>query len=242
MGKSGTKHGLSSHKLYGVLVDMKRRCYDKKIKSYTYYGARGISVCEEWRSSDGIVNFYNWSMANGYQDGLSIDRENNDGNYEPNNCRWVTTEVQNGNKSDKRNISILGATKTLAEWVKDSGIPRATLEKRIDSGWDEEKILCPISPKATKQSGVKGIRWKKDKWSVYDGKESMGCYDSLEQAIRVKEGKEVPYMPRKNHRKSGIKGIYWKDRDSLWEVYRGKTYVGSRKELMEAIDLLKTHT
>lgn len=93
-------HGKTSHKLYWVYVAMKERCYNPNHKEYKNYGGRGISVCKEWL--DDFMNFYNWAEANGYAKGLLIDRQNNDGNYEPSNCRWVTPSVSNFNKRNNK--------------------------------------------------------------------------------------------------------------------------------------------
>ena len=91
-----TTHGISSHPIYGAWRNMIRRCKDPKEKEYKNYGARGISVCVEWE--DNVTTFYNWAMQNGYKEGLVLDREDNEGNYEPNNCRWINTNVSAENK------------------------------------------------------------------------------------------------------------------------------------------------
>jgi hypothetical protein len=93
-------NGLSKSLLYGVWQGIKQRCYNGLSQSFFNYGYRGISVCNEWRND--FIEFYYWAIQNGYAEGLSIDRENNDGNYEPSNCRWVTMEVQNKNKRPNR--------------------------------------------------------------------------------------------------------------------------------------------
>lgn len=86
-----SKHGMSREKIYKVWTSMKQRCENEKEKYYHRYGGRGISVCEEWTNEkDGFINFYNWAVDNGYEEGLSIDRVENDGDYEPSNCQWIT--------------------------------------------------------------------------------------------------------------------------------------------------------
>ena len=94
--KRFTKHNLSNTKLYKVWQGMKTRCYDKNFIYYCNYGARGITICDEWKNN--FMTFYNWAMANGYKEGLTIDRINNDGIYEPSNCKWSTRAEQNRNK------------------------------------------------------------------------------------------------------------------------------------------------
>ena len=82
------KHGLTKHPLYCVWHNMKTRCYNPKRKAYKYYGGRGITVCDEWLFD--FEAFYTWAINNGYKKGLQIDRENNDKNYNPENCRFIT--------------------------------------------------------------------------------------------------------------------------------------------------------
>lgn len=96
------KHGESRTKLYSVYHNMKDRCYNKNCHAYKDYGERGVSICKEWL--DDFINFKNWAYNNGYKEGLSIDRINVDGNYEPNNCRWITLSqnVAYANKTNNR--------------------------------------------------------------------------------------------------------------------------------------------
>lgn len=98
-------HGFSNTKIYQAWSDIKQRCFNKKCNSFIDYGGRGITVCEEWRND--FMSFYNWAINNGYEEKLSIDRINNNGNYEPSNCRWTTTSIQNRNTRilSKRNKS-----------------------------------------------------------------------------------------------------------------------------------------
>lgn len=93
-------HEQSHTKLYYVWNSMKQRCNNPKVKGYKYWGGRGISVCDEWK--DSFYSFYLWATNNGYNHGLTIDRIDVDGNYEPSNCRWVTMKVQANNKRNRK--------------------------------------------------------------------------------------------------------------------------------------------
>lgn len=90
------KHGKRYTKLWYVWQGMKQRCFNSNNKNYKYYGERGITICDEWKND--FNAFYEWAITNGYTDNLTIDRINNDGNYEPSNCRWVTNAEQQKNK------------------------------------------------------------------------------------------------------------------------------------------------
>lgn len=96
-----TKHNLSYSKLYKVWGGMKTRCYNPKFMYYSNYGGRGITICDEWLNN--FKTFYEWAINNGYKEGLTIDRINNDGIYEPSNCRWITRAEQNRNQRKTKN-------------------------------------------------------------------------------------------------------------------------------------------
>lgn len=141
--KPASTHGLSEHPLYRVFKDMVKRCYQKKSARYYRYGARGIKVCDLWLKD--FKKFYDWSIDNGWAPdrGLSVDRKDNDGNYEPDNCRWVLDPVQRRNKSSNHNVEIFGETKCLQAWAEDSRcVVKATvLVKRLKRGWEAERAI-----------------------------------------------------------------------------------------------------
>ena len=109
-------HKMSGTRLYVIWNGMKGRCNNPNDPRYDRYGGRGISVCEEWNTS--FQSFYDWAISNGYSEELTIDRIDNDGNYEPSNCRWSTNKEQCNNRATNINIKIGNATKTLTEWCE----------------------------------------------------------------------------------------------------------------------------
>lgn len=126
--KASLTHGLTKTRIHNIWTAMKQRCYYKKSKNFQNYGGRGITVCEEWK--DDFIKFYNWAMTNGYNDKLSIDRIDVNGNYEPNNCRWATDIEQGRNKTINRYIEYNGEIKTLVEWSECLKINYSTLRTK----------------------------------------------------------------------------------------------------------------
>lgn len=108
------RHMMSGTRIYQEWQGMKGRCNNPHDPRYDRWGGRGIKVCDEWQNS--FEAFYNWAMANGYKDDLTIDRIDNDGNYEPSNCRWATQQEQSRNRSSNIKITIGNSTRTLMEW------------------------------------------------------------------------------------------------------------------------------
>lgn len=137
-------HGLSKTKLYRVYRGMIARCYKKYDKAYKNYGGRGIVICEEWLNQEnGFINFYNWAMENGYQENLTIDRKDNDGNYEPDNCRWVTGKVQSNNRRSNNLITIDGITKNITQWAEEYNLCYSTIKSRINRGKTGKDLIAP---------------------------------------------------------------------------------------------------
>ena len=137
------KHGMYDSRLYRIWSLMKERCYNPKRKEYPRYGGRNIRVCSEWLNS---TNFIEWALSNGYSDELTLDCIDNDGDYCPENCRWVSREIQQNNRCANRYITYNGETKTITQWAKEYGLTYYQLQKRIKSGWVFEKAISePIN-------------------------------------------------------------------------------------------------
>jgi hypothetical protein len=149
------KHGLSSHPLFDVHYDMLRRCYNSSCKSYKNYGARGINVCDEWR--DDVNSFIQWGEKD-YKPGLQIDRIDNDGNYEPENCRWVSNKENSNNKRTNKYITFKGKIQTQAQWARELDINEETFAGRLRAGWSEEKaITTPVNHNLAPRSKLRSI-------------------------------------------------------------------------------------
>lgn len=115
-----TKHGQKQTRLYNIWCSMKERCNNPNSQAYKDYGGRGISICKDWQ--DDYMNFYNWSINNGYDKKLTIDRIDVNGNYEPLNCRWATTDEQCNNRRNNIKITYNGKTQTLFQWCEEYGL------------------------------------------------------------------------------------------------------------------------
>ena len=137
-------HGLTNTKLFNVWQSMRDRCYCVTDNVYKHYGGRGIVICEEWKND--FKRFYEWSMANGYKEGLSIDRIDVNGNYEPTNCRWVDRYVQANNRRNNHMVYYRNKAYTLTQLAREHGMIATTLKHRLDSGWDIE-IAVNLEPK-----------------------------------------------------------------------------------------------
>jgi len=140
-----TKHGMATngdrHSLYKRWASMKARCTNPNEYAFKNYGARGISVCDEWLHFE---PFAKWSLKNGYENHLELDRIDNNEGYYPGNCRWVTAQKNQLNKRNNNRITIKNVTKTLSEWSRESGISIQTIKSRMRYGWSCDDLLKPI--------------------------------------------------------------------------------------------------
>ena len=150
MKKSLTKHGKNPQRLYYVWNGMIHRCYEITNKGYKRYGGRGIRVCEEWRGENGFINFRKWAFENGYDANApkgecTIDRIDNNGDYEPSNCRWTNKSVQANNRECVNKITLKGITHSIAEWARMIGLSEAAIRHRLNiQKLSVEEALNPI--------------------------------------------------------------------------------------------------
>lgn len=126
-----TIHYGSKERLYQTWKSMLKRCEKTNCQSYCNYGERGIKVCHEWHD---YLKFKEWAVQSGYKDNLTIDRIDNNGNYEPTNCRWATLKEQANNRRNNVFIQIGDETHTIAEWSEISGVNKNTIRYRYKRG------------------------------------------------------------------------------------------------------------
>lgn len=124
-------HGLKDDELYPVWCQMRYRCENPNHQAYKWYGAKGVKVCESWHD---FKTFYDWMHANNWKRGLTIDRINTNGNYEPDNCRLVSMEIQQNNRNNNIRIECGGELHTISEWSKIIGVGRGTIYHRYFKG------------------------------------------------------------------------------------------------------------
>lgn len=139
--KNFSTHSLSKTSLYKKYLKMIERCENPNSRAYKYYGLRGIKVCAEWRNN--FVKFYNWAYTNGYKENLTIERIDVNGNYCPENCKWIPLEEQAKNKTNTILISYNNETHILSDWAKITGYSAQTIKNRLNKfGYDNlDKVI-----------------------------------------------------------------------------------------------------
>lgn len=137
-GVAQKTHGMSKTNDYAIWVKICRRCYNPNCKEYPHYGGRGITMCDRWRYS-----FENFTADMGPRPSKqhSIDRIDNEGPYSPENCRWVTIDIQANNTSANHSLTYSGRTMTVAQWAKELSVSPFTLYRRAAYGWSDERII-----------------------------------------------------------------------------------------------------
>lgn len=136
--KMNIKHGMCHTRLYRIWQNMKTRCNNPNATRFNTWGGKGINVCEEWNDFE---IFKNWAISNGYSDDLTLDRIDPNGNYEPDNCRWVTVEVQNINKDCVPKYEYQGITFCQSQVFELFGVKRTTFQSRLKRGLTVEEAL-----------------------------------------------------------------------------------------------------
>lgn len=137
------RHGNVQHPIYVSWRGMRYRCLNPKSTQWSRYGGRGISICEEWSN---FTQFYEWAISNGWQAGLTIDRIDPNGNYEPGNCRWATALQQAINRNSRLMVKHKGKMCTLRHVALDVGISYTTIHKRYKAGERGSSLLRPADP------------------------------------------------------------------------------------------------
>lgn len=140
LGLRSTTHGLSKSHVYAIWTCMKGRCHNPKSKRFYDYGGRGIKVCERWYNS--FENFLE-DMGDRPSREHSVERRDNNGDYEPNNCYWATKLIQANNKRNSRVIEFNGKSLTISQWARELGINVSMIDNRIRKKWDIKYCLCP---------------------------------------------------------------------------------------------------
>ena len=152
---------------------IKERCYNPNSKSYKRYGGRGIKMCDEWLGD--YKKFEDWCLNNGFKEGLAIDRIDNDGNYAPNNCRFVTTKENNQNRNTTVFYEIDGVKKNLQQWCDYYGIKRSTVVQRLANKWDIISALTtPVKDASRDKESLIGKKFGRLTVLSYAGDEHIG--------------------------------------------------------------------
>lgn len=142
------KHGAAGSHLYMVYHGIRARCYNPNSNDYKHYGGRGIKICKEWEEYE---TFESWALKSGYRTGLTIERIDVNGDYCPNNCKWITQREQTRNKRTTIYLTAFGKTKSLLDWAEEYGKSPGVLRTRIKRGWPvEEAISLPLGRRKKK--------------------------------------------------------------------------------------------
>ena len=188
--RAKTKQIIPNKRIRHIWELMKSRCYNNKNISFKNYGDRGIKICDEWLDKkNGLINFYNWSMENGYREDLSIDRIDIDGNYEPSNCRWVSWKKQCNNKRNNIKIKYNGESENVCYFIQKYSLNKFAIYSRLRKGWSiKDAIEKPINEKKS-NTGEFGISFLKDrnKYSLFLKGKYIGNFNTLKEAINKRE-------------------------------------------------------
>lgn len=137
IGLAKRKHGMSLSSLYALWSLMRGRCNNSTLAAYRNYGGRGIKVCERWSEFQNFADDMGDRPA-----GTSLDRINNNGNYEPDNCRWATQKTQNNNTRRNVLVTLNGVTRNTSQWAEVLGVPASRIRYRLNAGWPPDKACA----------------------------------------------------------------------------------------------------
>ena len=166
--------------LYWAWKAIKQRCKNPKCRAYKNYGGRGISVCKEWENFEG---FFNWAVNSGYKKGLDIDRINNNGDYTPNNCRWVSRTENVNNRRNTILLTVDGKTKARTEWEREAHIPNGVVKSWVSNHGKEyaesrisEILKTGYTEKNYSYSHKKSIKHVESGTIFQSVKEAAACF------------------------------------------------------------------
>lgn len=214
------KHGHSANgrtsPTYNSWFGMFQRCENKNNAAYHRYGARGIEVCARWHGDDGFSNFL--SDMGERPAGMTLDRKDTDGSYEPSNCRWASPKTQAANKTNNIHVTIDGETLILSEWCERLGLNYKSVHTRISAGWDvADALLSPpvFNPRVFLEISVEhgGKSMTVGEWIAANGIKRSTAYTrinslgwTIERAVTTPVGHNGSSVP-KNTKRSARHGI-----------------------------------
>lgn len=196
------KHSKSETRLYRVWRGMKARCLNSKYPYYSNYGGRGITVCDEWKNDFQV--FCEWAMKNGYDEKAprgecTLDRIDNNGNYEPNNCRWTTNKQQSRNRRTNHLLTYKGKTQNIIQWAEETGISRSVFVSRLQNGWNMKKIInTPVNYLKEKLITYKGITLNMSEWERKMGLKEKTISRRLKRGWTIEKAIGTPIKKDKN--------------------------------------------
>ena len=183
---------------------------------YKRYGGRGIKICDEWLNDK--ESFYQWAINNGYKEGLQIDRIDNNGNYEPSNCRWVTFKQNNNNRRDNIQYIINGESHTMSEWCDIYNVPFGRVNTRVRSlHWDIERALNEPSHTVVRTATINGVTKSIYKWADEAGVARSTLCKRLKRGYSIEEAlKKENFRTNGNgtkHRLDGKRNVLIKEKN-----------------------------
>lgn len=166
------KHGGKGTRLYIIWKAMRERCNTPSYRGYKNYGGRGIKVCKDWNDFN---VFKEWALSHGYNDKLTIDRIDVNGNYDPNNCRWITNKEQQNNKRNNHFLTLDEETLTIAQWSEKLNISQNAIRRRLNKGYPIEQVLSTFrlstkheSSTLHRRTRVKFEPIQGEEWKVFE--------------------------------------------------------------------------